>query len=116
MMKPWMTIGAVALLTASVASAQPAPPFGGPPGGPHFGGPPGPPGGGPPGEGPQFGGPPGPGGPSGMGPPPPPPTKGAVFRIGDGSRRVFIKCADDDSTKTCMDAVGPLLDKLLSSK
>ena len=48
-----------------------------------------------------------------MGPPPPPPSKGAQFRLGDGNRRIFIKCADDDSTKVCMDAIGPLLNKLL---
>jgi hypothetical protein len=49
-----------------------------------------------------------------MGPPPPP--KGAEFRLGDGNRRIYIKCADDDSTKVCMDAVGPLLDKFIGNK
>ena len=51
-----------------------------------------------------------------MGPPPPPPSKGAQFRLGDGNRQIFIKCADDNSTKVCMDAIGPLLNKLLESK
>ncbi len=109
-------LGVGLLLSATIAMAQPAgPPPGGPASGPYNGGPPGPPGpGAPPGPG---GGGHGPGfGPPMMGPPPPPPSKGAVFRLGDGSRRIFIKCADDDSTKLCMDAIGPLLNKLLESK
>ncbi len=98
-------IGLALLLVATIAIAQPAPP-GGPPNPPAYGGPG------------ALGGPPGPGGPGGpgrmrMGPPPPPPSKGAQFRLGDGNRRIFIKCADDDSTKVCMDAIGPLLNKLL---
>ena len=104
-------IGLALLLVATIAIAQPAPP-GGPPNPPAYGGPGGPG---------AFGGPPGPGGPGGpgrmrMGPPPPPPSKGAQFRLGDGNRQIFIKCADDDSTKVCMDAIGPLLNKLLESK
>ena len=101
-------IGLALLLVATIAIAQPAPP-GGPPNPPAYGGPG------------ALGGPPGPGGPGGpgrlrMGPPPPPPSKGAQFRLGDGNRQIFIKCADDDSTKVCMDAIGPLLNKLLESK
>src|SRR4051794_15661351 len=99
MIKIGIGLGVSLLLLAAAAIAQPAgPPPGGPPGG--RGGPGGP--GGPPG-GDRFG-------------PPPLASKGAAFRIADGNRRIFVKCADDDSTKACMDAVGPLLNKLLESK
>jgi hypothetical protein len=94
-------IGAGLLATAAIVMAQTPPPSpGGPPNPPYFGGPPGP------GHGPRFG------------PPmmPPPPSKGAEFRLADGNRRILIKCADDDSTKACMDAVGPVLSKLIDMK
>jgi hypothetical protein len=104
-------IGAGLLAIAAIVMAQ-TPPPGGPSNTPYYGGPPG-----------QSGqdGPPGPGGPGrgpGFGPPMmlPPPTKGAEFRLGDGTRKIFIKCADDDSTKLCMDAIGPLLNKLIDMK
>lgn len=65
--------------------------------------------------GPPSAGPPGPSGPHpGMGPPPP--TRGAQFALGQGDRRMFIKCADEDSTKACVDAVSAILDKMLQSR
>ena len=108
-------IGIGLLAIAGITMAQ-SPPPGGPNG--QFGGaqgggpsgPGGPPGGGGPGHGP------GPGFRPHMMMPPPPPSKGAQFRMADGNRRFFIKCADDDSTKACMEAVGPLLNKLTDSK
>jgi hypothetical protein len=98
MTKIGIGLGVGLLLVAAAAIAQPAGP---PPGG--RGGP---------------GGPGGPAGGEGMGPSGPPPhvSKGASFRIADGNRRIFIKCADEDSTKSCMDAIGPLMNKLLESK
>jgi len=42
--------------------------------------------------------------------------KGAQFRVVEGTRKIFIKCADDDSTKACVDALGPLFNKLLETK
>jgi len=85
-------IGAGLVAIAAIVMAQTPPP---PPGGP-----------GGPGHGPGFG------------PPmmPPPPSKGAEFRLADGNRRIFIKCADDDSTKVCIDAIGPVLNKLIDMK
>ncbi len=51
----------------------------------------------------------GPGGPHGMRPMPM--GKGTFVNVSkDGS--VMIKCADDESTKDCMEAAGPVLDKL----
>jgi hypothetical protein len=92
-------LGIALLLIATLALAQAvAPPR--PDGLPGLGGP---------GPGPGFGGPM-------MGAPPSTPTKGAEFRLGDSRRRIFIKCADDDNTKLCMDAIGPLLNKLLDAK
>jgi hypothetical protein len=60
----------------------------------------------------------GPGGGPGFGPPMmgPPPSKGAEFRFGGDGRRILVKCADDDNTKACMDAVGPLLNKFIDNK
>jgi hypothetical protein len=43
-------------------------------------------------------------------------SKGAQFRLREGNRRIFIKCADTDSTKACIDAIGPLLNKVLEMK
>jgi hypothetical protein len=43
-------------------------------------------------------------------------SKGAQFRLHQGNRSIFIKCADDDSTKACVDAISPFLNKLLEMK
>ncbi len=96
-------LGFAALLVAAAALAQPAGP---PPGGGSDGADNGP---GPQGRGPGF---------FMRRPAPHPPalSKGAQFRFGEGNRRVLVKCADDDSTKACLDAVGPLLNKILETK
>ena len=106
-----IVIAAGLMLVATFATAQPAgPPPGGFSGGPGWGGgPPGGPGMGPPGH---HMGPPG----GHMGPPPPPPSRGAQFRFGLGERRIFIKCAEEDATKVCVDAILPVLDKMLQSR
>jgi hypothetical protein len=41
--------------------------------------------------------------------------KGAIFRLsrGDGGPSIFIKCADGDTTKECVDAITPMLDQAL---
>ena len=53
------------------------------------------------------------------GPPPPPPfpmpSKAAHFVIKDGSRRIDVKCADDEPTKVCADTVLQIIDKLGSA-
>jgi hypothetical protein len=51
-----------------------------------------------------------------MGVPPLPPTKGTLIRLTEGNRRILIKCSEDDSTKACVDAIGPMLTKLLETK
>ena len=33
----------------------------------------------------------------------------------DGDRSMFFKCADGDSTKTCADAIGPIIEQLMHS-
>ncbi len=40
------------------------------------------------------------------------PPKGAVFMFRRGDQRVVVKCADEESTKACVDAAGTLMDKL----
>jgi hypothetical protein len=40
------------------------------------------------------------------------PPKGAVFMFHDGDQHVLIKCADDESTKACVDGATTLMDKL----
>ena len=40
------------------------------------------------------------------------PSKAAVFNFRKGDARVFIKCADDEPTKACIDAASALMDKL----
>lgn len=40
------------------------------------------------------------------------PSKAAIFNFRKGDARVFIKCADDESTKACVDAASALMDKL----
>ena len=58
----------------------------------------------------------------GMMPPPPaeltlPETKGAVFVFeGPGRGRIVIKCADEDSTQSCAEAVKPLLDTITADR
>lgn len=48
------------------------------------------------------------------GPPPPfpMPSKAAHFMIEDGSRRIDIKCAEDEPTKVCADTVLQIIEKL----
>jgi len=54
----------------------------------------------------RYGPGPGFGGPAGF-----QPTKGTVLKVErDGG--FFLKCADEDSTKACMEAAAPVLDKL----
>ena len=94
-MRPLMfTVIAAGALVASVAIAQPAPPDGAPP----------PPGemGGPGGHGHGF-----PGFMRGRHMPPPP--KAAVFNFRAGDKSMFVKCADDEPTKTCTDAVAAMM-------
>ncbi|GJD35060.1 hypothetical protein [Methylobacterium aerolatum] len=118
MTKTAALLGATALLFATAAVAQPAPP---PPdaprGGPEAAPPPPPPGGRR--AGPDGGPPPPPGGPR-RGPdgppPPPPPSKAAHFRFERGDARIDVKCADDESMKTCADLTLQLLDKLSTLK
>lgn len=40
--------------------------------------------------------------------------KGAFLRVDKGGG-VTLKCADEDSTKTCLDAAGPLLERLIQA-
>lgn len=42
----------------------------------------------------------------------PPPSKAAHFRFVHGNDMVEVKCADDESTRACVDALVTLLDKL----
>jgi hypothetical protein len=46
---------------------------------------------------------------------PPPPSKAAHFRFRKGDAVVDIKCADDEPTKSCVDAGSALLDKLMAA-
>lgn len=48
----------------------------------------------------------------GHGPPPPPMTKAAMFRFRKGDASVFVKCAENEPTATCVDAASKLMDKL----
>ncbi|MCJ2011749.1 hypothetical protein [Methylobacterium sp. J-076] len=106
MTKTAALLGATALLFATAAMAQPAPPPpGGPRPGPEAGAPPPPP---PPG-GPRRG-------PDAPPPPPPPPPKGAHFQFERGDARIDVKCADDESMKACADITLQLLDKLSAMK
>lgn len=45
-------------------------------------------------------------------------TKGAmfVFDRGGDDGRIVIKCADEDSTRSCAEAVQPLIDMMMQSK
>ena len=96
---------ATSALVASIAMAQtpPPPPDGGPP-------PPPPPNG--------MDGGRGPGGfmhdgfRHGHRPPMPPPLKAAVFRFRAGDRSVFVKCAEDEPTKACTDAVAAMMQSI----
>ncbi len=45
-----------------------------------------------------------------------PPPKAAVFMIESNGLRVRIKCADEESTKACVDAAGTLIDKLAAMR
>ena len=42
--------------------------------------------------------------------------KGGHLRFGRGETRIDFKCAADDSTKACVDALMPLVDKLLQAR
>ena len=99
MTKTAALLGATALLMATAAVAQPAPPDG-PRGRMDAGAPP-PPGG--PRRGPDA-------------PPPPPPPKAAHFIVARGDARVDVKCADDEPMKACADITFQLLDKLSTLK
>ncbi|WP_243958055.1 hypothetical protein [Methylobacterium sp. J-067] len=103
MTKTAALLGATALLFATAAVAQPAPP---PPDGPRgrAEAPPPPPGG--PRRGPDAPPP----------PPPPPPSKGAHFNFERGDARIDVKCADDEPMKACADITLQLLDKLSTLK
>lgn len=103
MMKTAALLGATALLLATAAVAQPAPPDG-PRGRMDAGAPP-PPGG--PRRGPDIPPPP---------PPPPPPPKAAHFIVARGDARIDVKCADDEPMKACADITLQLLDKLSTLK
>ncbi|MFC6790967.1 hypothetical protein ACFQE0_15905 [Methylobacterium komagatae] len=117
MTKKAALLGATALLFATAAVAQPAPPDG-PRGGPEAApSPPPPPGGRRPG--PEAGGPPPPGGPRrgpDAPPPPPPSSKGAHFIFERGGARIDVKCADDEPMKACADITLQMLDKLSTLK
>ena len=95
-------LSAAAILAASAAVAQPAPPPAGPRPGPEAGAPPPPPPGGP------HGGPRGPRG----GPDAPPPPKAAHFRLERGDTALDVKCAADEPMRACADIALQLLDKL----
>lgn len=119
MTKTAALLGATALLFATAAVAQPAPP---PPdgmrGGPEAGAPPPPPPGGRR-PSPEAGAPPPPGAPRrgpDAPPPPPPPPKGAHLRFERGDARIDVKCADDEPMKACADITLQLLDKLSTLK
>lgn len=118
MTKTAALLGASALLFATAAVSQPAPPPpDGPRGGPEAGAPPPPPGGRRPG--PEVGGPQPPGGPRrgpDASPPPPPPPKGAHFIFERGNAHIDVKCADDEPMKACADITLQMLDKLSTLK
>lgn len=108
-MKRLVTAGIVTLLTTAICSAEPAPPPG--PGGP------------PPGmadgnrsEGPRRGPPDGDREGGWHRHPPMLGVRGALLRFHRGETRIDFKCAADDSTKACVDALTPLLDKLLPAR
>lgn len=96
-----LTAVAAGALVAGVAFAQTPPPPGGPDGGP------------PPGE--MRGG----YGPGGFGHgfmrPRPMPPKAAFFRFRKGDSSVTVKCADDEPTKACTDAVQAMLQAINAS-
>ena len=47
---------------------------------------------------------------------PPPPSKAAHFRLRRGDMEVDAKCADDEPTKGCVDAVILLMDRMGAQK
>ncbi|NEU13269.1 hypothetical protein G3T14_14175 [Methylobacterium sp. BTF04] len=97
MTKTIAALSTAAILLATAAVAQPAPPPGGPRPGPEAGAPP----------------PPPPGGPRrNPDAPPPPPPKAAHFRLERGDTAVDVKCADDEPMRACADITQQLLDKL----
>lgn len=98
-MRPLLfTAIAASALVASVAIAQPAPPPGGPQGGPPPGGPPH-----------GMEGMEGHGGWMHGRRRMPPPTKAAFFNFRHGEDVVTVKCADDEPTKACTDAVAAMI-------
>lgn len=48
-------------------------------------------------------------------PPPPPPSKAAFFHFHRGDIDIDIKCADEESLKTCAEASNTLLDKAFAA-
>ncbi|MCJ2036048.1 hypothetical protein [Methylobacterium sp. J-068] len=93
MTKTTALLSAAAILVASAAIAQPAPPPGGPRPGSEAGAPP-------------------PGGPRRGPDAPPPPPKAAHFRLERGETALDVKCADDEPMKACADLTLQLLDRL----
>jgi len=45
----------------------------------------------------------------------PPPSKGAEIRFDRNGQRFFFKCADEDTTKACVDALTPVLDTIMQA-
>jgi len=45
----------------------------------------------------------------------PPPPKGAFFHLQRGDAQIAVKCADDEPTKACIEAVSQLFDKVTAS-
>ncbi|WP_430912318.1 hypothetical protein [Methylobacterium sp. sgz302541] len=104
-MKTLVAAGLVVALSASAALAEPPPPA-----------PPGPPP--PPGmaDGPRRGPPEGDRDGAWHPRPPMPGMKGGHLRFRRGETGIDFKCAAEDSTKACVDALMPLLDKLLQAR
>ena len=44
--------------------------------------------------------------------PPMMPPKAAIFRFRSGDRSVFVKCAEDEPTKSCTDAVAAMMNAI----
>jgi hypothetical protein len=48
--------------------------------------------------------------------PPPPPSRAAHFHLRQGAIDIDAKCAEDEPTKVCVDALMTLMDKLAPTK